>query len=233
MVRPSFLRRARFAHRAWRKRSRGYNLVMLMVMISVMNVLLAKAMPMWSHVIQREKEKEMLFRALQYAEATRVYKNRYGTWPQQLKDLTEDKGQGRTIRKLWNNPLVAEDPFGFDGEGWEILFASQPDPCATPANNGLDPSGNNGLTPPKPNDRPVQKVGPIVGVCSRERPEILAREIPNWQFTSDLINQSTYVHTESGAVFPLNSADIGRPFPGAANSPDQGGNQPFGTNSPG
>lgn len=215
MVKLPRFRRMFASHRRWWKRSQGYNLVMLMVLVSVMNVLLAKAMPMWSHVIQREKEKEMLFRALQYAEATRVYKNRYGTWPQQLKDLAEDKGQGRAIRQLWNNPLVADEPFGSEGDGWEPLFASQPDPCSVPEETGLDT--------PKPSDRAVQRVGPIVGVCSRVRPEILAREIPNWQFTSDLINQSVYTNTTTGAVFPLNSADIGRTFPGVANMPGPDG----------
>lgn len=213
MVRFQFLRRAFASHRRWWRRNQGYNLVMLMVMVSVMNVLLAKALPMWSHVVQREKEKEMIFRALQYAEGARVYKLRYGIWPQKFKDLTEDKGKGRSIRRLWNNPLVAADPYGDEGEGWEALFEGMPDPCSIPENTGLDQ--------PKPEGSPVERVGNILGVCSRVKPEILAREIPNWQFTALLIDQSVFGNNEG--VFPMNSAEIGRPFPGTTNLPPQQG----------
>ena len=34
----------------------GYNLVVLVVMITVMNIVLAKMLPLWSGVIQRDKE---------------------------------------------------------------------------------------------------------------------------------------------------------------------------------
>ena len=54
------------------KKCAGYNIVILAVAITVLNILVAKALPLWSHVIQREKEEELIFRGLQYAEAIRI-----------------------------------------------------------------------------------------------------------------------------------------------------------------
>ncbi len=89
-----------------RRREAGYNLVVLVVMITVLNILIAKALPLWSAVIQREKEEELIFRGLQYAEAIRVYEKRTGGLPTKLEQLIEV--EPRSIRQLWRNPM-AED----------------------------------------------------------------------------------------------------------------------------
>ena len=250
------LRRALASHRQWRRKARaGYTLAFLMVMVAIMNIALAKATPVWSHLIQREKEEEMIFRGLQYAEAIRVFYVRYNQWPQKLTELTEDKGKGRTIRQLWNNPLAGPD--GFEANGWVPIFEGQPNPCAIPQNNGLDGSGSGGFGDGGNNpgnttggnggfgnsgsgfgqNQPVQQVGNIVGVCSREQPEIIQRDIPNWQFTVQLLDASVFGN-EVG-VFPLNSANIGRPFPGVNELPtmpgvgNPGGENPGGGNPAG
>ncbi len=89
----------------WRGET-GYNLVFLVVMITVLNILVAKALPLWSAVIQREKEEELIFRGMQYAEAIRIYEMRTGGLPTKMEQLIETKP--RCIRKLWKNPM-AED----------------------------------------------------------------------------------------------------------------------------
>lgn len=213
------LRRILASHRRWRRSDAGYNLVLLMVMVTVMNIMLAKATPVWSHLIQREKEEEMIFRGLQYAEAIRVFYHKYNQWPQKLDDLLEDKGQGRSIRRLWNNPLAGPD--GAEAEGWHPMFEGQPDPCAVPEPTGLDGQPGGALGQGNRGGEPVVQVGNIVGVCSREAPEIIKREIPNWQFTAQLIDNSVFGN-DTG-VFPMNAGDIGRGFPGAAELPPQPG----------
>ena len=45
---------------------------MLMVLVTALNVLVAAALPAWTAMEQREKEEELIFRGLQYAEAIRV-----------------------------------------------------------------------------------------------------------------------------------------------------------------
>ena len=56
---------------------RGYALVALIVIVAVMNVLVAASLPYWSQIIKRDKEAELIFRGLQYAEAIRVFQLRF------------------------------------------------------------------------------------------------------------------------------------------------------------
>ena len=56
-----------------RRRAAGYNLVALVVGITVLSILTAAAMPLWSTAIRRDKEEELISRGLQYAEAIRVF----------------------------------------------------------------------------------------------------------------------------------------------------------------
>ncbi len=101
---------------AKRQAEAGYNLVILVVMITVMNIVISKALPLWSAVIQREKEEELIFRGMQYAEAIRVYEQRTGGLPTKLEQLIEV--EPRCIRQLWENPMAK------DGS-WEIILPGQ------------------------------------------------------------------------------------------------------------
>ena len=51
----------------------GYNMVILVIAITVLNIVVAAMLPLWSTQIQREKEEELVFRGFQYAEAIRVF----------------------------------------------------------------------------------------------------------------------------------------------------------------
>ncbi len=101
---------------AKRQAEAGYNLVILVVMITVMNIVISKALPLWSAVIQREKEEELIFRGMQYAEAIRVYEQRTGGLPTKLEQLIEV--EPRCIRQLWTNPMAK------DGS-WELILPGQ------------------------------------------------------------------------------------------------------------
>ena len=107
----------------------GYNLVMLMVLLTVLNIMIAASLPSWSSVIRREKEEELIFRGLQYAEAIRLFKNRFERDPVRLEELIEV--QPRMIRKLWKDPMTE------DGK-WAMIPAQAP-------GQPLDQGGGNGL----------------------------------------------------------------------------------------
>lgn len=224
------------AESALRKKAQeGYTLVTLVVMFTVMNVLVAAVLPLWSGVIQRDKEYEFIFRGLQYAEAIRVYQARYGQWPQKLKDLGEDKGRGRCIRQLWTNPL--------NEGGWDPVFEGTPNTNAQQQNNGLQ--GNN-----RPEDDGRQRlddgrgdgpelgplgqpltgtqevrIGPIIGVSSSKKPKMVERNIPRWNFTIRLLQTRAVGAGDANPNrnLPINSELIGLPLPGS----------PAGGNSPG
>lgn len=110
-----------------RNRQAGYNLVALVILVTVMNVLIAAALPVWSQQIQREKEEELIFRGLQYAEAIRIFQLRHGRYPTRLEELMETNP--RSIRRLWTDPMRQEgEEQGEDGEElgtWGLLFAQQ------------------------------------------------------------------------------------------------------------
>lgn len=225
----------RLWRRPWRHRlglrpgvDEGYTLVALVVMFTVMNILVAMALPLWSGVIQRDKEHEFIFRGLQYAEAIRVYQQRYGQWPQKLEELAEDKGRGRCIRQLWTNPLA-------DGGKWDPVFEGVPNANQQQQDNGLGNSKEN-RNRPDGDDSPRGplgqkltgsdeiRVGPIIGVGSKEKPEIVERNIPQWNFTIRLL-QTRAIGTgqaNPNRNLPINAEVIGLPLPGSPAGGDAG-----------
>ena len=144
-------------HVRGRQRDAGYNLVALAVMITVLNILVAKALPLWSAVIQREKEAELIFRGMQYAEAIRVYEKRFNKLPVKLEELIEV--EPRTIRQLWENPM--------DEDGaWELIPAGQGQPL-----RGQNPTTPDGRAAPEDPNRPSRL--PLPGDPSRPDPSRL------------------------------------------------------------
>lgn len=95
----------------------GYNLVILTIMFTVLTIGLSAALPRWSAQIQREKEEELIFRGLQYAEAIRIFQVKNGRLPVRLEELLEV--EPRTIRQLWTNPMRE------DGR-WALIFQTAP-----------------------------------------------------------------------------------------------------------
>jgi type II secretory pathway pseudopilin PulG len=88
----------------------GYNLVILIVAITILNVVVAVALPLWSYTIRRDREEETIFRGLQYAEGIRVFHQRFGRYPTTLAELVEV--EPRSIRQLWGDPLTEHGEFG-------------------------------------------------------------------------------------------------------------------------
>lgn len=88
----------------------GYNLITVVIAITLLNVALAVVLPVWSHAIQREKEEELIFRGIQYAEAVRVFQKRTGRLPIRLEELMEVKP--RSLRKLWKDPMTEDGKWG-------------------------------------------------------------------------------------------------------------------------
>ncbi len=192
----------------------AFTLVVVIVVVTVLNILVAAALPLWTHQIQREKEEELIFRGLQYAEAIRLFQTRAGRYPVRLEELLEV--QPRSIRKLWKDPMTE------DGK-WELVLS---------AGQGQDAQGRN-LTPgaepePEPRRRGRRRgrrgrdddetvtVGPISGVRSRSKDKAIksflgGESYDSWLFTADILPVAP---TAPGEIIPsLNSEWVGRPFP--------------------
>ena len=196
----------------------GYNLVVLIMAITVLTIMLTAMLPLVSQQIRRDKEEELVFRGLQYAEAIRVFQIRYQRLPNKLTELVEVKP--RSIRQLWKDPMT-------DDGKWGLIFQNQGQPINTPPE--VTPGGQ-----PNPPDRPFGKpkpggegddsqegpdqpglgvprqgdtvqVGPIVGVYSKSHKKSIlifnGRErYDEWRFTVDMLN---------GQAIPTGSPGVG------------------------
>jgi type II secretory pathway pseudopilin PulG len=165
---------------------RGYNLVVLVVIITIMNIVLAAVLPLWSQAIRRNNEEELIFRGLQYAEAIRVFHNRFQRWPTRLEELVEVKP--RSIRQLWKDPMTDDGKWQLIFEGREqVPISVQPGPDGRPTGRSPIKPGTAGL------DQQGQSFGPIKGVYSRStRKSVLIwggrEQYDQWRFNADLLN---------------------------------------------
>lgn len=202
------------------RREAGYNMVVLMIAITVLNIMLAAALPYWSAIIKRDKEEELRSRGLQYAEAIRVFQMRYGRQPVRLEELIEVRP--RCIRKLWDDPMT-------DGGEWGLLFAVSPgrtlnpnDPNAPTTPTAPQQVGG-GVKLPTPtsgrrNGNQIT-VGPIVGVHSLSSETSMQSFFGNstydkWLFTVELLQRQSMGRPDQGAQLPrLDLRNLGRPFP--------------------
>jgi type II secretory pathway pseudopilin PulG len=114
-------------------RQAGFSLVVLSVLAVVFSVGLAAVLPAVSTAIRRDKEQELIFRGLQYAEAIRVFQARNGRYPVRLEELVEIRP--RAARQLWADPMTK------DGK-WGLIYASAPGQAGQP---GMGPGQVPGL----------------------------------------------------------------------------------------
>lgn len=198
---------------------RGYTLVVLIVAITVMNIAVATALPLWSTAIQREKEEELIFRGLQYAEAIRVFRQRHGRLPFQLEELL--KVEPRSIRQLWADPMT-------ESGKWGIVAAQYPD-RGEQGGQDLVPDGHPGKRPVPPGWEPTEEQktppAPIRGVFSKSKESSIKlffgrTRYDQWKFTHDLITNvgqkpaalERETTSRRGQGLRLSVKWLGRPF---------------------
>jgi type II secretory pathway pseudopilin PulG len=166
---------------ARRTAAAGYSLVVVIMLVAVLNIMLAAALPKWSEIIKRDKEEELISRGWQYAEAIRLFNNRFQRLPVKLEELI--KAKPRCIRQLWKDPMTE------DGE-WDLIFVNQGSPIKPPPQaGGAQPPPSSGLDP---NNPPKVAVGPIVGVKSRSRQQSLLvffghEHYDEWEFRMEFL----------------------------------------------
>ncbi|MBK9087677.1 MAG: type II secretion system protein [Holophagales bacterium] len=174
----------------------GYTLVALLVAMTVASILIASVLPLASAQAQREREAELIFRGLQYAEGIRIFRRRFGRYPNSLKELLEVKP--RSVRKLWKDPMTK------DGEWGIITMALTPVTPGGGTKAGLNPAtpSPRPTSPPSPFGPPGgaggsglpgvggAPLGPVMGVFSKSTEKgyrlFEGREAYNeWRFTEE------------------------------------------------
>jgi type II secretory pathway pseudopilin PulG len=180
----------------------GYNLVILMVAMTLLNIALALALPKWSQVIRREREEELISRGFQYAEAIRIFQNRFQRLPVRIEELIEV--EPRSIRKLWKDPMTDDGKWVLippGGQEGQPLTPQQPGPDGQPQpgedldgrgdqdqGDEIDPDGGIG------EKKGTVQVGPFSGVHSRSGKESILifngrTRYDEWHFTLEMIQQ--------------------------------------------
>ncbi len=80
----------------------------LLVALAVMAIAMTVAMPTWRHMVQREKEEELIFRGQQYARAVGLFQRKFaGAYAPDVNTLVKQK----CLRKKYTDPMVADGEF--------------------------------------------------------------------------------------------------------------------------
>jgi type II secretory pathway pseudopilin PulG len=123
----------------------GFTLVGVVIGMAIIVILLAAVGPTVATIIERDREKELIFRGKQYARAVLAFQKRYGRFPNELEELSKLKP--RSIRKLWKDPMC-------DCDDWQIIIAGSPEAVpmrqVPPPQGGSGPGGNRTPRPGQP-----------------------------------------------------------------------------------
>lgn len=236
------LRRPEIASRLdlGRSRQQGFTLVALVVITTVMTILVAAAMPMWSQIVKRDREAELVFRGLQYAEAIRVFQLRFQRYPVSLEELLN--ANPRCLRQLWKDPMTDDGQWGLvvaqsgrpGGRGRRgrqtredrMRRLGQANQAQEETRNtggltvGSEPQDLTGGSAPSgraSSRRGRQAMGPIQGVHSRStetgvRTFLGSDQYSEWQFTVELLPTPAVV-PGSLNLLRANNDWVGRSFP--------------------
>ena len=89
-------------------RARGYILITLMLFITLLAMAAVAVLPEIVHQIQRDREEEMIHRAVGYSRAIRKYYKKFGRYPARIEEL-ENTNQQRFLRKRYQDPITRKD----------------------------------------------------------------------------------------------------------------------------
>jgi type II secretory pathway pseudopilin PulG len=89
----------------------GITYISLLLAIVLIGIATAALTPMWSTMVQREKETELLFRLGEFRRGIARYRQDHGRYPARLEDLLEDKTQlqvRRYLRRIYPDPMTGK-----------------------------------------------------------------------------------------------------------------------------
>jgi len=98
-----------------KQRQRGSVFMGMLVTVAVVAIMLMQVGTLWSSVLQRERELELLARGNEIRRAIGLYYREGNTFPKSLEDLVQDRRQPtvkRYLRKLYNDPLSGTTDWG-------------------------------------------------------------------------------------------------------------------------
>src|SRR5262249_45448965 len=124
-----------------RNRQKGYMLLAVMLLVTMMLLALTIVLPRVTQQIKREKEDELVHRGKEYAMAIKRYYHSNaskGTYPTSL-DQLESTNNMRFLRKRFKDPMTV------DGE-WKLIHLGEAEIKLTAPSGGVPPGGTGSTT---------------------------------------------------------------------------------------
>jgi type II secretory pathway pseudopilin PulG len=91
-----------------RRPDEGYVLLTMLLVVALLALMAAVALPEISFRIRRDREQEMIHRGVQYSRAIRAYYKKFGRYPTRLEDL-DNTNNLRFLRKHYKDPITGQD----------------------------------------------------------------------------------------------------------------------------
>ena len=91
-----------------RRHEEGYVLITMLLVVGLLAIMAAVALPTISFEIRRDREQEMVHRGVQYSRAIRAYYKKFGRYPTRLEDL-DNTNNLRFLRKRYKDPISGQD----------------------------------------------------------------------------------------------------------------------------
>src|SRR5262245_22682508 len=85
----------------------GFSLAALIVIVSVISILLAAAVPSYQMRVRRDQEAELIFRGEEYVRAIQKYQRRFNANPPSIDALLSTNGI-RFLRREYKDPISGE-----------------------------------------------------------------------------------------------------------------------------
>ncbi len=120
---------------------KGYILLSVMLLMTLMLVALSVELPRISQQIKRDKEEELIHRAQEYTRAIKKFYRKFGRYPLSIEQL-ENTNNMRFLRKRFKDPMTGKDDWRIIHVGEAILKV--PGSGGTANINGPQGGGNFG-----------------------------------------------------------------------------------------
>src|SRR6202166_4346189 len=126
------------------REERGYVLLSLLLMVTLLVVGFAVLLPAFTFEMKRDQEQELIHRGVQYSRGIRAYYKKFGRYPTRLEDL-DNTNNLRYLRQHYKDPITGQDfkvlHYGEPGVTLAGGIAGGSIPGANPIGS---PAGSNG-----------------------------------------------------------------------------------------
>jgi type II secretory pathway pseudopilin PulG len=146
---PRRLKFSRLRSRFKADTQKGYILLAVMLLITVMLIGLALEAPRIVQQIKREKEEELIHRGKEYATAIRKYYRKTGTYPVSLEQL-ENTNTLRFLRQRYKDPMTVSGEWKLVHVGEAQITIPTAPAGGVPGLNGSNPLGGSSTPTPSP-----------------------------------------------------------------------------------